>query len=183
MKKRTIVISSVLALLLTFGLFGLVYAQADVQPNPEAPYGRGRMGAGRGGVTGPAGMGGFRAQVPAGEEGPLLDYLLPVLADAFGLTPEELEARHEAGETLWYLAEAQEISAEQFQEIVLQARSEALNLAVAGGVITQEQADWMISRMSQGWAAGYGPGSVLCVGSGPVGAVRQARAMHWNAQP
>ncbi len=183
MKKRTMVIASVLALLVAFGAFGLVSAQTDTPPYPEASYGRGRLGGGRWGEANPGMMGGYRGNAPVGVEGPLHDYLLPALAEAFNLSPEELEARHEAGETLWALAESQGFTAEQFRELVLQTRSEALNQAAADGVITQEQADWMISRMSVGWAAGYGPGSGLCDGFGPHGAGRQFGQMRRYAQP
>jgi len=183
MNTRSIVIASVLALLVAFGAFGLVYAQAETPANPDVPYGRGRMGVIRRGEAYPGVMGGFRGNIPAGEEGPLHEYLLPALAEAFNLTPEELEARHEAGDTLWELAESQGFTAEQFKELVLQTRSEALNQAVADGVITQDQADWMLSRMSRGWSAGYGPGSGLCDGSGPQGAGRQFGRMYGNALP
>lgn len=183
MKKRSIIIATMLALLVAIGAFGLAFAQTNAPPSPETPYGRGRMGMVRWGENAASMLGGFRGNAPAGAEGPLHEYLLPALAEAFNLTPDELEARHASGDTLWELAEARGFTSEQFQELVQQARSEALNQAVVEGVISQEQADWMLSRMSRGWAAGYGPGSGLCDGSGPQGGGHQFGSMHRYTQP
>ncbi|HEX6304820.1 MAG TPA: hypothetical protein VFZ76_11560, partial [Anaerolineales bacterium] len=58
---------------------------------------------------------------------------------------------------------------ETFRELMIEARTEALNQAAADGVISQEQAEWMQSRMNQMWSNGYGPGSGHCDGSGPRG--------------
>jgi hypothetical protein len=114
-------------------------------------------------------MGGFRGQATDGEYGPLHDAMIAAMAEAFGMTPEEIQAAHDAGKTMWDIAEEQGLSADEFQALMIEARTKALEQAVAGGLITQEQADWMLSRMNQQFAAGYGPGSGACDGTGRRG--------------
>ncbi len=179
--KKILILSAVIgAVALALGAAGFAYAQTQTSSQPLYPGdGSGYMGSfGRGGRE--TGMsGGFRS----GTEGPLHEYMIAELAQAFDLTPAELEARHEAGDTLWVIAQEQGISAEDFRALVLQARTDALNSAVADSVITQDQADWMLSRMNQGWANGFGPGSEHCDGSGPHAPGFGGQGFHRNAQP
>ncbi len=134
MTKRLIWLS-VLALvavgLVAFGI-GTAYAQ-DVPANPDAPYG-----------MGPGGRGVMRT------------YVKQVVAEKLGLTEEELAAQ---------LAESA-----SFQQVLLDAgiaeadipawmedvHQEALALAVADGVLTQEQADAMFERMQERGFGNFG---------------------------
>ena len=92
---------------------------------------------------------------PTGPKGPgplggvLHPYMVEAFAEALGFEPEALQARLEAGETLRSIAEGQGLDIEGFRELRQQARAEALEAAVADGVITQEQADRMLSRMDR----------------------------------
>ncbi len=155
--KKTLVILAVLGIaLLTLGTAGYVYAQSQTPPAGFAP----------GSGMSPQGMrparGGFRGQ----GDSPLHDYMVAALADAFGLTPEELETMHDNGTTLWDYAAEQGMTVADFQAAMESARTTALEQAVADGVITQEQADWMSShgpRMGNGTAQGN------CTGDGPHG--------------
>jgi hypothetical protein len=94
----------------------------------------------------------------AAEYGPLHDYMFNAFAQALGITPEELETRRQAGDTLWVIAQEKGLTAEQFQEVMTTARTNAANQAVADGVITQEQADFMLQRMGRMMGNGAGPG-------------------------
>jgi hypothetical protein len=111
--------------------------------------------------------------------GILHDTMVEAFADALGVTAGELETRLEAGETLAAVAADLGISAEEFPALWLEARSAALEAAVADGVITAEQASWIEARMLAGGrrpgsagtgmpgvrqqlgANGYGPGACL----------------------
>jgi len=104
-----------------------------------------------GGRFGGGMMAGYGRQ---GSEGPLHEYMVAAFAPAFNLTAETLEARLDAGETL--------------------------SAAVAAGVITQEQAEFMLSHWEQMWASDYGPGSGNCGGMGRGG---RGGGMRWNTQP
>ena len=174
MKKLMLVSLIVIVAVMVLGTAGYAYAQSQ-QPS-TSDYGTGMMGGGRGMRGGAFGMMGAYD----GEEGPMHDYMLQGFADAFGLTVEELQAQLDAGETMYTIAEAQGISLEDFRALMIQVRTAALNQMVADGVITQEQADWMLERMSQMGQGGYGSGSGSCpMGSGSFG----GRGGRWNNTP
>jgi hypothetical protein len=105
-------------------------------------------------------------------------YMLAAIAEAFGMTAEDLQAALSAGKTMWDVAEEQGITQERFSELMLTSRTNALNRAVEDGVITQEQADWMITRMAQMQANGYGPGN--CPMQGGQGAYSQRGPTGWR---
>ena len=62
------------------------------------------------------------------------------------------------------------MTTEQFQELMTTARTEAINQAVADGVITQAQGDYMLERMEtmmgNGAGFGFGMGNGGCRGRG-----------------
>lgn len=178
MKKIITIGAIVLVAVAALGIAGFAYAQGQAPATPISPDSRGApvqswandaVGSGNmpGRGAGNGRMGGFRAQSTDGSYGPLHEYIYDALAQALGLTPEELQTRVDAGDTMWAIAQEQGISAEQFSQIMTQARTEALNQAVANGALTQEQADFMLSRGAGGmWPEGYGPGSANCDGTG-----------------
>jgi hypothetical protein len=92
------------------------------------------------------------------------DYMEQAMADAVGLTVEEFEARHDAGETFYQIALAEGFSAEEIPALMQDARTKSLEAAAAAGVITQDQADWMNSRGfgRGGMMNGYGYGDGEC---------------------
>lgn len=171
MKKILFAGSLVLVAVIALGTVGFAFAQAGDPPTPEAPYAP-FQGYGQQGMRGARGMmgGGIGLRMSFdGEYGPLHEYMLPALAEALGMTPDELEAAHDEGITLWDIAQEKDISFEDFQALVLEAKSDAFADAVADGVITQDQADWMLSRMNGMWGQGSGPGTGTCDGTGPQG--------------
>ncbi len=105
-------------------------------------YGPGMMGGG------PGYMAQYRDQMHA------------AVAEALGMTVEELNAEMAAGKMMWQIAEERGVSVEDVIAAKQAARAEVLAQLVEDGVISQEQADWMLSRMqarTQG-QGGYGPG-------------------------
>ena len=90
------------------------------------------------------------------------------LAGALNLTPDELSAQLAAGQTLAQIAEAQGVSQDQLTTVLQSAMADGLKQAVADGVLTQAQADQMLTHMNAQGAAmfanmgamggGYGPG-------------------------
>jgi hypothetical protein len=160
MLKKLVLIGAVLMVaLLALGAAGLAYAQ-EPQPTEPVPFGQGfsRGGGmmGRGG-----GMMGRWNQGANGQYGPMHEYMVGSMSDALGMTVEELNAELAAGKTMWQVAEAKGLSLEETQSLMLDARKAAFEKMVADGVITQEQADWMLSRMQgmrgQGGAQGGCP--------------------------
>jgi hypothetical protein len=152
------VFSVALLAVMAFGFATPAYAQAPDPQNPDCPYCDG---------TG-SGMMGRRARAQDGT-GLLHDYMSAALAEAFGLTPAELQAAHDSGTTLWDIAVEQGKTVEEFQAIKDAARTSAITQAAAAGVISQEQADWMLERTQNGQrGAGMMTGGG-CGGSGGRG--------------
>lgn len=182
MKK--IFVGALVALVLVGFAGGMVVsAQTETPPVPPA-----------------APLGGAMQIGQAGDGlGILHDVLVAKLAEATGLAVADIEAKLDAGSTLYTIATEAGLSVEDVQALMLAAREEALPAAVAAGTITQEQADWLASRMfgagrggqmgqgmmGQGQAMmgkgrmGQGMGlmnSANCLGTGvPVGGARGGR--------
>jgi hypothetical protein len=147
MKKTILIVGLVVAALVVFGV-GAAFAQGP------APYaGNGPMMQNDGGY--------------------LHTYMVAAFAEKLGLKVDAINARLTAGETMYDIAIASGIKAEDFPALMIEVRTNALSAAVKDGVITQEQADWMSSRgferggmgygnggcpMQNGTVAGYGPG-------------------------
>lgn len=91
-------------------------------------------------------------------DGALKDYLHEPLADALGISPEELTERRESGETLADIAADLGFDLAEIRDIFSEVRSEALESAVEDGILTQEEADWLSSR-GRGNPAGAPGGS------------------------
>ena len=144
MNKKLIVIAGLVAVALSLALLaatGATYAQAAIPPAPG--YGPGLMdgyGYGRGGM---------RVIGATDAYGPMHGPMLDALANSLNLTREELDTRIAAGETPAQIAAAQDISTDEFTQIFADARKAALEEAVGDGYLTQEQANWMLSRMAR----------------------------------
>lgn len=135
---------------------GIAYAQSDTPP--QAPV------DGFGGQT--AGRFGGRGGMHGANQGILQPYMLSALADALNIPLAELQTAHETGQIMTAIVEQYGINVEDLQAAMTQAHEQALEKALADGVIPQEQATWMRSRMNRTWPEGYGPGSQSCDGSG-----------------
>ena len=77
------------------------------------------------------------------------------LAEKLGLSLDELQEKLSAGETLSEIAEAQGVDLEEVQEALsaekLEAQKANIQQAVEDGKMTQEQADWMLQGIDQGF--------------------------------
>ncbi|MCU0488636.1 MAG: hypothetical protein MUE67_06770 [Anaerolineales bacterium] len=176
-KKLLYVGLGALITLVVLGAAGLVYAQSQTPPTPPSADagdntwpGMGWRGARMGMMDGArqAGKASFRQGRITGQlqamAGPLHEYKVQAMAEALGLTVDQVEERLAAGETMWQIAQAQGITLEAFQTKMVEAAKNAINLALADGKITQAQADWMLSRTEQMGVNGFGPEN--CPGMG-----------------
>lgn len=75
------------------------------------------------------------------------------LADELGMTADELAAEIEAGKTLDEIAEEKGVD---LAAVRLEALKADLAAKVEAGEITQEQADWLLEGMEQGYTEGHG---------------------------
>ncbi len=190
MAKKLILVAGVTVTAAALVFVGLAFAQTPTPPADGATavpgwgmmrgfgggMGHGRTytdtlpmgpGYGRGGMMG----GWMQGRVTAGT-GLLQDYLLDAFAAALDLPRATLDERVAAGETLYDIAVAQGLNQADFVTLMQTARDTALDQAVADGVLTQEQADWMRNRggMLAGGRPGYGRGGMLgggMMGGGP----------------
>lgn len=153
-KKRFFLLGGIaLIVVLVASLAGAALVFADEPtPAPEASFGhRGR---------------GFGLR---GDSWTLFD----TAAEALGLMPEEFFAELHAGKTLEEIAEEQGVELEAVQEALNAARSEAMREAIEQAVederITQEQADWLLEGLEQGFlplGRGFGFGHGMRGGFG-----------------
>lgn len=139
---------------------GIALAQEETPTTPEntlpAPGMRG-FGRGLGGETG-----------------------LAAAAEALGMTTEELSAELWAGKTLADIAEEKGIDLVELQATVqsavqaaqVSAMQDAINQAVEAGTITQENADWLLEGIEQGFIPGFGFGLGGRGGHGRSGGMR-----------
>ncbi len=109
-------------------------------PGMMGAYGRGRMGPGM------MGNGGW-----SDDDRPMMQSMLDAYAEALGTTSDELQKELNSGKSLWDLASAKGVTAENYGQFMIDAGTKALNKLVADGEITQKQADTMIERMQENW--------------------------------
>jgi len=170
MKKLLLVLGVLSAAVLAFGAVGFAYAHNQNPPDSDTPYGPGMMGGGYGYGGGWMGAGyghGRGGMMGWGyQNGPMHEAMVSALADELGLSVEEIETRHENGETLWEIAAAQGLSADEIQAVMFSAHDIALEEAVASGWLTEEQAQWMNEHMDQRWSGEYSGFSGHCGGGG-----------------
>jgi 3-hydroxyacyl-CoA dehydrogenase len=105
-----------------------------------------RLESGERGPGGPGGMGGpGKPGGPRGLHGEDLD----VVAEALGMTPEEVREAVSDGQTIAQLAEAQGVPPQDVADALVAAEAERLQQAVEDGRLTQEEADERIARMEE----------------------------------
>jgi len=159
MKKNFILIAVLSLAVITLSLVGYAFAQGQPPPPREYPTGPDMMNEYGGydyetmsygyGIMG-SGIMGWN-----GEEGPMHEAMIDALAASLDLSPEEIESRHDAGESLWEIAEAEGLSDKEIRELMFSSHDAALEDAEVDGWLTPEQADWMDKHMNQMWNGDY----------------------------
>jgi len=139
----------------------LTQEQADsVRQRWQGMADRGHLGM-RGGFPGrPAGRGVFPFADPDQAEA-YREQTQEALANALGLSVEELDAARDEGKSLLEIAEEQGIDMADVQEAMRAAGEQLIDQAVADGLLTQEQADTIRQRVDEvpgpgGMRRGYG---------------------------
>ena len=161
--KKTLLSALVLAAVAGLAVAGVAYAQGPQPTTPGAGYG---------------------AMMSQGQVGPLHEYMLAAMAEALGIPAADLETRLANGETFYQIALAQGVAAEDIPALMQTARSQALTAALADGVITQEQVDWMEAHAfgRGGYGQGMGAGQGACGGTGAQVGTGMQRGRHWAQQ-
>jgi len=133
MKKTILIIALVLAALAILGV-GAVFAQAEPPVSGHGPMMNG--------------------------EGPMHTFMVIEWARKLDMNVNDLNTRLDAGETMYDIALSAGVTAEEYPVVMAEVRTAAVEAGVAANVITQEQADRMLSH-----GQGMG-GSGECDGSG-----------------
>jgi polyhydroxyalkanoate synthesis regulator phasin len=108
----------------------------------EDGFGFGRMGRLGGPRGGRMGGFGFKGCLPGNYDW---------LAEQLGMTSDELQAELEAGKTIAELAEEKGVDLDAAR---IEAMKERIQQAVEDGTLTQEQADWLLEGLEQGFMPG-----------------------------
>jgi len=108
--------------------------------------------------------------------------MFDTVAEALGLTPEEFFAELRAGKTLEEIADELGIQIEAVQEAIKAARVEAMRegieQAVENGRISQEQADWLLEGLEQGF---FPMGRSFSFGHGMKGSFGRGMRGHFGS--
>lgn len=164
MKKILMVAGAFALIIAVMGTAGVAYAQNATPPDGCLNDGSGTtlMGGGRGmrgdsamttEMSSMARMG--SAGMMSNGAGLLADYMHTAMAEALGVTVDELLANEAAGGTAWDIASAQGLTFEEFRALMVTARQTAIEQAIADGVISADQG----ARMFGGQG---GPGTGEC---------------------
>lgn len=132
MKKTILIVALVVLALGALGV-GVAFAQGG-----QPPFAPGMMGYGY---------------------GPMQAYVVTAFADKLDLSADEVNTRLANGETLYQIALAEGIAEDEIASFLTDVHTTAFDKAVADGVITREQADWMLQNMQSRFENGYGPGN------------------------
>jgi len=133
MKKTVLIVALVVLALGVLGV-GAAFAQSG-----QPPYGSMMIG-GRG-------------------YGPMHDYVEQALAAKLGLTENQVEDQLAAGKPMYQIALDGGIKQEDLANFMNEVHKDAFAKAVKDGVMTQEQADWMLQRTQNMYQNGYGAGN------------------------
>ena len=166
--KKFLTIAGIATLVTVVGVVAVGAVAFAQEPPWRPPFSsklpfHGPFGGGRGhspdsmlghGPDGPLGMSFEEAQAYREQMG-------KAFAEALGISVEELEAAIAEGRTPCEIVEAQGLDAAEVWDATASAHQELLQQAVADGLLTQRQADWISQRM-----ADHNPGE-WCDGDGP----------------
>jgi hypothetical protein len=201
--KKVLIIAVTIVAVIALGNVLLVAAQGGTPPNqPNAtcpasgytcpmsgtlPFG-GMMG-GMHGMMGRSGMHGMMGGTYTGtmpmhgymmNAGGMHEQIWTAIAEELGMTYAELNAAVQGGQTVAQLAQAKGVSLAELKTAALNALQTSFADLVEQGVLTQEQADWMLDHMDDmpmfNFEQGFGPGMMR--GRGMMG-----RGMMQNWQP
>ena len=158
--KKTLLIVAIAILAIAALSAGVVFAQGG-NPPTNGYSGMGGMMGGRGGYS------------------PVHDYVEKALATELDLTEAQVEEELAAGKTMSQIALDHGIKQEDLATFMAEVHKTAFAAAVKDGVMTQEQADFMLQRMAQNGyndgncpmngADGYGRGQGMMGGMGGRG--------------
>jgi hypothetical protein len=115
--------------------------------------------------------------------GPMHEYVEKALATKLGLTEKQVEDELAAGKTMFQIALDNGVEQEDLATFMNEVHQDAFAKAVEDGVMTREQADWMLQRMQNMYQNGFGPGNCPMhdgQGGGYGPGMMQNRGLGWG---
>ena len=129
----------------------------------------GALGVGVAFAQGPV-TGGYGQMMGGNGYGWMHDYVEQALAAKLDLTEAQVEEALTAGKSMYQIALDNGIKQEDLATFMNGVHKDAFDKAVKDGVMTQEQADFMLQRMQTMYQNGYGTGTGTCpMGGGSFG--------------
>jgi hypothetical protein len=182
--KKVLIIGITIVAVIALGNVLLASAQGGTQPNQPngacpmggytcpfsrtMPYGAGGMMGGRGMMNGRGmmGSGTYTGTMPMHgammAAGGMHEQAWTAVAKKLGMTYAELNTATQNGQTVAQLAQAKGVSVDELKIAALAAMRTSFADLVEQGVMTQEQADWMLDHMDDmpmfNFDQGFGPG-------------------------
>ena len=96
----------------------------------------------------------------------LSDYMVPAMADVLGMDEDVLSTKLASGETFTTVALSLGYTSEQLPDLMASVRAAAIDLAIADGLLTAEQADFLLSNQYGGNTRGMGAGAANMYSTG-----------------
>ena len=143
--KKTLLIVAVVVLALGVLGAGVAFAQGEQPPQSTQSY-----GYGSGMMGGPGMMGG------RGGYGFMHEYVEQALAEKLGLTEEQVEDALADGTSMYQFALDNGVVEADLPTFMNEVHQVAFDKAIADGVMTQEQSEWMLERMQGMYTDGFG---------------------------
>jgi hypothetical protein len=141
--KRNILLALVAALTLSLVITGLAFAQG----------------------YGPGGNG-LSAGTGINQEVTLSNYMPVAMAEVFGMSVEDVDARLDSGETFYTIALSLGYTSEQLPALMTSVRDKAIELASAAGAISIDQSSLLFGNQYGGSARGNGAGTANMYSAG-----------------
>lgn len=175
MKKKVTLLVAVLGItLLSLSVVSPVFASESFQGGP------GKGGEGFDGI-GNQGSNGTGTGIPVDQsinlDGILEDLMHEYLAEAIGMTADELNASMQTGETFSEIALGLGFDP---TVIIVNARADAMAQAVVEKLISQEQVDWLASRGNQMPAENFSEGVCDFTGDCLEDGIQQSTMMEYG---
>lgn len=95
------------------------------------------------------------------------DVMHEAVADFLGISLDDLEEAMDQGRSMFALAAERDVDFAELRQVMVETRTEMIEEALADGVITESQAEWMMERT--GPAMGGYQYHSGCHGAGPYG--------------
>jgi hypothetical protein len=82
------------------------------------------------------------------------EYMIPTIAEVLGMSVAEVTSQYDAGSTFTTIALAQGVPADEITALLQTVRAKAIEMAVADGKLTAEEAEWLQNVQQGGNARG-----------------------------